>query len=57
MKRGTVANFLLPLLLITSSAAAQLASIHQQIQQTYDFQPHLLTNQEITDKSAVLDRF
>lgn len=57
MKRGTVGNFLLPLLLITGSAAAQSASIHQQIQQTYDFQPHLLTSQEITDKSAVLDRF
>ena len=32
-------------------------SIHQQIQQTYDFQPHTLTSAQITEKSAVLDRF
>jgi hypothetical protein len=43
--------------LIVSSAAGQSDSIHQQIQQTYNFQPHLLNNQEITKKSAALDQF
>jgi len=56
MNRRPLGPFL-ALLLITSSAAAQSASIHQQIQQTYNFQPHLLSNPEITAKSAVLDRF
>jgi len=42
---------------IVSSAAGQSDSIHQQIQQTYNFQPHLLNNQEITKKSAALDQF
>jgi hypothetical protein len=52
MKRG-----LLLLLLIASFAAAQSPSIHQQIQQTYNFQPHLLSKQEINDKAAIFDRF
>ena|ERR1700730_15357505 len=56
MKRSAVCGFLVPLLLIASSAAGQSASIHQQIQQTYNFQPHLLSNQQITEKSAALDR-
>lgn len=57
MKRSTVCGFLVLSLLLATSAAGQSASIHQQIQQTYNFQPHLLSNQEITDKSAVLDQF
>lgn len=32
-------------------------SIHQRIQQTYDFQPHTLTSAQIREKSAVLDGF
>lgn len=32
-------------------------SMHQRIQQTYDFQPHTLTSAQITQKSAVLDGF
>src|SRR5260370_17109359 len=40
-----------------SAAGAQSGSIHQQIEQTYNFQPHLLSSQQITDKSAVLDQF
>src|ERR1700730_5244705 len=56
MKRSAVCGFLVPLLLIASSAAGQSASIHQQIQQTYNFQPHLLSNQQITEKSAALDQ-
>ena len=38
-------------------AHSQSPSVHQQIQQTYNFQPHLLSSQEITQKSAVLDQF
>src|SRR5260370_1460319 len=45
------------LLTVASAAAAQSGSIHQQIEQTYNFQPHLLSSQQITDKSAVLDKF
>src|SRR5260370_9150649 len=45
------------LLTVASAAAAQSGSIHQQIEQTYNFQPHLLSSQQITDKSAVLDQF
>lgn len=57
MKRGTVFGRLALSFLITNSALSQSGPIHQQIQQTYNFQPHLLTNQEIKDKSAVLDQF
>jgi hypothetical protein len=57
MKRGTVFGLLALSFLITNSALSQSGPIHQQIQQTYNFQPHLLTNQEIKDKSAVLDQF
>jgi len=42
--------------LVVAIANAQ-SSIHQQIQQTYNFQPHSLSNAEITKKSAVLDQF
>src|SRR5260370_33601475 len=45
------------LLTVASAAAAQSGSIHQQIEQTYNFQPHLLSSQQITDKSAVPDQF
>ncbi len=57
MKRTFVCVLLFPLFLLAGSAAGQSASIHQQIQQTYNFQPHRLSNQEITKKSAVLDQF
>lgn len=60
MKRGPLCRFLVPLLsalLIVSSAAAQSSAIHRQILETYNFQPHLLSNSEITAKSAVLDQF
>ena len=45
------------ILIVASAAGAQSNSIHQQIQRTYDFQPHLLNEQEITQKSAALDQF
>jgi hypothetical protein len=49
------------LLLAAGSAAnagsLSAAEIHQQIQQTYNFQPHLLQKQEVDAKSQVLDQF
>ena len=39
------------------TVAAQPSSIHQQIEQTYNFQPHLLSSQQINEKSGVLDQF
>src|SRR5207248_3481383 len=48
---------LLQLLLLSNLASGQSISIHQQIQQTYNFQPHALTSAEITQKSGVLDHF
>ena len=56
MNRSTVCCFLVLSPLLASSAIAQSASIHQQIQQTYDFQPPSLSNQQITEKSAALDQ-
>jgi hypothetical protein len=57
MKRSVICGFLVPLLLIASPATGQSPSIHLRIQQTYNFQPHSLSNQEITEKSATLDQF
>lgn len=57
MKRSTICGFLIPLLLMTSNAAGQAASIHQQIQETYNFQPHLLNKQQIDQESVALDQF
>src|ERR1700689_5040070 len=57
MKGSAICGFLITLLLMTSNAAGQSASIHQQIQQTYNFQPHLLKKQQIDQESVVLDQF
>jgi hypothetical protein len=48
---------LLFLLLIAGTALGQSTPIHQKIVETYNFQPHVLSNQEINNKSAVLDQF
>jgi hypothetical protein len=56
MNRSTICGFLVLSPLLASSATGQSASVHQQIQQTYSFQPHLLSNQQITEKSAALDQ-
>ena len=56
MKRSAISGFLVLSLLLASLATGQSASIHQQIQQTYDFQPPSLSNQQITEKSAALDQ-
>ena len=47
------------ILLITAAGfvSAQPASIHAEIQQVYNFQPHLLNQQQNAQKSGVLDRF
>ena len=47
------------MLLVTTAgfASAQQASIHAEIQQVYNFQPHLLSQQQMAQKSRVLDRF
>lgn len=42
---------------LTSAAVGQASSIHQQIIETYNFQPHTLSSQQIDQKSAVLDHF
>jgi hypothetical protein len=57
MKRSAICGFLVLLLLLAGVAASQADSIRQQIQQTYNFQPHLLSKQEINEKSAALDQF
>ncbi len=36
---------------------AQLRPLRDDIRRTYNFQPHLLTDQERNDKSAVMDQF
>lgn len=56
--KGTINSGLaLLLLLIAISHASQSDSIHQQILQTYNFHPHLLSKQETNEKSAALDQF
>jgi hypothetical protein len=45
------------MLLHSPIAASQSISIHDQIQQTYGFQPHLLNHQEQLQKSSSLDLF
>lgn len=57
MKRSAICGFFVSLLLIGSSALSQAESVHQQIQETYNFQPHLLSKQETNEKSAALDQF
>ena len=45
------------LVLLATLANAQSSSIHEEIQRTYNFQPHMLSSAEITQKSGVLDQF
>jgi hypothetical protein len=56
MNRATLYGLAVSLVTI-AYAGGQSASIHQQIQQTYNFQPHSLTSAEISQKSGVLDQF
>jgi len=43
--------------LLVAFASAQASSIHEEIQRTYSFQPHILSSAQITEKSGVLDQF
>jgi hypothetical protein len=50
--------FLIRLVLLSAAlAGASSTSLHQEIIQTYNFQPHTLSNAEITQKSVALDKF
>lgn len=57
MKRSALRNLGISVLMVAGVALGQSASIHQQVGQTYNFQPHLLSTQEINQKSAILDQF
>ncbi|HEX4486087.1 MAG TPA: hypothetical protein VH088_07465 [Terriglobales bacterium] len=57
MRLIAICGVLLTALIFASLAFGQSALIHQQILQTYNFQPHLLSSQEISQKSVVLDQF
>jgi hypothetical protein len=58
MKHSLLCGFAVSLLIAANAGTGQSsAAIHQQIEQTYNFQPHTSSNQEITQKSAVLDQF
>jgi len=57
VKHGVLSKTGVFVLIVAGAAGAQSNAIHQQIERTYDFQPHLLNEQEITQKSAVLDQF
>ncbi|PYV81766.1 MAG: hypothetical protein DMG93_14180 [Acidobacteria bacterium] len=57
MRPASVWPIIFTLLLNVVVACAQSTSIHQQIQQTYNFQPHTLSSADITQKSGVLDQF
>jgi hypothetical protein len=57
VKRRILYGLLFAFFLSPSTATAQSASIHQQIVETYSFQPHLLSTQQISQKSAILDQF
>jgi|SRR5579864_3459262 len=57
MKPRAVYGLIIFLLAAARFVPAQQSSIHAQIQQVYDFQPHLLSRQQIAQKSGVLDRF
>src|SRR5579863_1024709 len=48
---------LLALLLLANAVVSQSVAVHQEILHTYNFQPHLLSDPELTAKSAVLDDF
>jgi hypothetical protein len=56
MRRLAIGWFLC-FFLLAPGANAQPNSIHDQIQDVYSFQPHLLTRLEKEKKSAILDKF
>ena len=58
-RRGARVALSLVILLIATAgfASPQQTSIHAEIQQVYNFQPHLLNPQQRAQKSTVLDQF
>lgn len=57
MNRAPLYVLVVSFLLAMHLAFGQSASIHEEIQRTYNFQPHLLNHQETAEKSALLDQF
>ncbi|HET9741645.1 MAG TPA: hypothetical protein VFQ00_02745 [Terriglobales bacterium] len=55
--RRTINGLLAVLVFLATFAGAQSSSIHEEIRQTYNFQPHTLSSAEIAQKSGVIDRF
>ncbi|HTJ28936.1 MAG TPA: hypothetical protein VL346_00455, partial [Acidobacteriaceae bacterium] len=50
-------TFALALLSTICAIASAQNSFHQRVQETYSFQPHALSKEQISQKSAVLDTF
>ena len=57
MKSKVVYGLFIQLIATAGLVSAQVASIHNEIQQVYNFQPHLLNQQQIAQKSRILDQF
>lgn len=48
---------LVPALVAGKQIVPRTSDLHREIQQVYNFQPHTLSDAEITEKSALLDKF
>jgi len=57
MKLTLACSIFIQVLTSAELASAQSTSIHGEIQQVYNFQPRLLNQQQIAQKSAILDQF
>jgi hypothetical protein len=57
MKCKLVLSLFILVITTPGFVSAQQALIHARIQQVYNFQPHLLTPQQMAERSRVLDRF
>lgn len=57
MKPSAACGVLIQLMATAGLVSAQQASVHGEIQQVYNFQPRLLDQQQIAQKSGVLDQF
>src|SRR5437899_10788245 len=55
--RSKFVRCLLIILIIPAVVPAQQALVHSKIQRFYNFQPHLLTPQQMAQKSRALDLF
>jgi hypothetical protein len=56
-KKFVVLTLVLAALFVSLPGISQSPSIHNKIQETYSFQPHLLNHEQQTAKSADLDKF